>query len=97
LAVSVDRIELDHEHVIVRQMDDVVVVFSERSGATHEFSDLDGWVVEQIAAGPTSLAALKQAARELVEVDDDSLDRRLQQIIAMLNSFALLRASILSR
>jgi hypothetical protein len=95
LATLTERIELDSEHVILRQMDDVVVVYCDQSGATHEFSDLDGWVLEQLATGPTSLAELKRAAREFVDVDEDSLDRRLRQIIAMLNSFALLRAAIL--
>ena len=42
MPVLADRLELDREQVVVRQVDDVVIVYCERSGATHEFSDFDG-------------------------------------------------------
>jgi hypothetical protein len=84
-------LRLDPETVAWRMLEDVVIVYCDLSGATHQFSEFDGWVVRQIAERPTTLGTLVAQAGEVVDLPPGpQLAQRLEAIVQTLDAFALL-------
>lgn len=84
------RLSFDAGQVAWRVLGDAIVVYSDRSGATHQFGEFDGWVARRIAEGPTTLDALAAEAAELTDLAEPQLAQRLAEIVQALDDLALL-------
>ena len=75
-----------------RRFDDTVLVYNDRSGATHRLNGLEGWVFERLASDPADLDGLAGEAEQLV---DDSGQPHIRSVIArtleLLEQFAVAR------
>lgn len=72
-----------------REWQDEVVLFNELSGATHLLSLEALVVLEWLAAGPASEAALAAILRERFEVDESTLDHEVSDLLEQLSSLDL--------
>ena len=75
----------------MRSWDGDVVVYNPLSGDTHLLDVLTGDLLRVIAAGPATIAALREAAATLLDVpDDDSLGRHVGEALAALDESGLI-------